>query len=305
MEFPLFSYNDTPAELEEVKVKHEQATTALQALVNQAREYAIDGLQGVADLQAAIASAQALLDNPISLTKDLEQSANNLKKTIDTFFSALMQPANDKTSKMANPNFISGNNNGWDNSKPVVNEGVGEFFNCTFDMNQTVMGLENGHYLATVQGFYRNGATPESYAAHNDGTEQLNALFYGNGTEKPLCSLYDYETGGWNRGYADNMAQAHDGFTADADNYINYLLVEVTDGTLKIGIKKDTPVLFDWTCFNNFRLFFIPKDNTTGIKGTLGDKCGENSFYSLDGKARNTPSAGVNIHNGKKIIIKD
>ena len=53
--------------------------------------------------------------------------------------------------------------------------------------------------------------------------------------------------------------------------YMHELEVEVTDGTLQIGIEKTVASKYDWTCFDNFRLTYM------GICFSIDDK--QESFY--------------------------
>ncbi len=143
-----------------------------------------------------------------------------------------------------------------------------EKWNCTFDIYQTLTDLPNGVYELSVQGFYRNGGNAEASASHNDGTEALNALLYANEATTPLMSVYaeskEAAEGGWKTstaaGYVPNsMSDASAVFSAGAyaDNKI---LVEVTDGTLTIGVKKEEAVSNDWTIFDNFELAYLGEE---------------------------------------------
>ena len=301
LEIPDYEWNSEPVTNDEAQQQLQQLKNKLQALADRARNLYIEGANGAETLKQAIAGAESQLDQGV--INRLNAAYSTLGNALTTYMQKLMAAKNEQTSKLQNPNFSSNSNKGWQGSKPALEAGVGEFFNMTFNTYQTLTGLENGTYLIYVQGFYRNGSQDQSYAAHNAGTEKLFALLYGNDKSLPLCSLYDYETGGWNRGFADNRHQANEGFTASKDNYANYLLAEVTDGTLRLGLKKTAQVGLDWTCFNNFRLFYVPA-KATGVSEAKTFKSPTSLYYTVGGVPSQHPVSGLNIWNGKKVIVK-
>jgi len=126
-------------------------------------------------------------------------------------------------------------------------------------------GLANGTYAVSVQGFYRQGGYNDAASKHVAGTESLNAILYANDQEQPLMSIFEgagKATGGGTATatgidgvFPNNMAAASYFFSAGL--YWNTVYVTVTDGTLKIGIKKSASVGADWTIFDNFRLQYF------------------------------------------------
>lgn len=65
---------------------------------------------------------------------------------------------------------------------------AGEFYDCTFNLQQTLVGLPAGMYRLTTQAFYRNGNNP---SAKVDDSDQLkydvneNAYLYFSDKEIP------------------------------------------------------------------------------------------------------------------------
>lgn len=160
------------------------------------------------------------------------------------------------------------------NGGPVLN-GVNENFcaekwgAAAFDVNQTLTGLPNGTYKLQVQGLFRvggggNNATlaAEQYAA---GNPALNAVFYGNSSEMPLMSVIEEAKDGTAPNYGDYFSTTF-GYVPQsqlgASNFFNEglyehsLYVTVTDGTLKMGVKKSIELGNDWVVFDNFRLAY-------------------------------------------------
>jgi len=141
-----------------------------------------------------------------------------------------------------------------------------EKWNCNFDIYQDLTGLPNGFYKLSAQGFYRAG---------NGGATSMEryAYLYANEVSTPLQNINVeagnsvFESGNVStvEGMGivpNNMNTASAGFTVGlyADNSV---LVEVTDGTLRIGVKKDTLITSDWTMFDNFELTYYGTEKPT------------------------------------------
>ena len=118
-----------------------------------------------------------------------------------------------------------------------------EKWNTTFDVYQGLKGLPNGLYKLSVQGFYRAGGVGST------GTGR-NAYLYANTATTPLMNI-NAESGT----VPTNQKSACDAFVKDlySDNSV---FVIVTDGTLRVGIKKEELIESDWTCFDNFQLTY-------------------------------------------------
>ena len=150
-----------------------------------------------------------------------------------------------------------------------------------YDVNQRLTGLPKGFYELRMQGFYREGGgdnSPEiatsNYAA---GKSELNAILYANEEHIPLSSImseaqegpvnntYFYKT---TMGYVpQSMIGASLLFNEGL--YQHSLIVEVTDGTLCVGVKKNVASVNDWACFDNFELYYYglskPQPKPEGI----------------------------------------
>ena len=186
---------------------------------------------------------------------------------------------------------------GWDIVKANT---IQEFWNTqTFDYHQTISGLPNGTYKFSVRGYYRDGSsqtrdyTMYGYGADKfvNGTEQLRAIYYANGTSAPIMSLYAgakkapeegfsfqaEREGGKSSGlYVPNTP--HEANCALwTGNYQNAeITVTVTDGTLKFGVKKEAGVVDDWCVISNFSLKYLgskvlqtPEEALKGLKAIL------------------------------------
>ena len=135
-----------------------------------------------------------------------------------------------------------------------------------FDTYQ-VVNLPNGTYELSVQGYYRYNNTTDNtndvaIAAHADGTEVINSFFYANDVEMPFKSIADDEAAAAleaeGKGLPFSQGDAAAAFAMGL--YVNTLTVEVTDGTLKIGVKKTSHPGCDWTVWDNFTLTKVVPD---------------------------------------------
>lgn len=98
------------------------------------------------------------------------------------------------TKVIVNSDFATMSSTGWDVKDGTMafqsNNSVeaGEFYNCTFNLQQSLVGLPAGMYRLTTQAFYRNGNKP---SAKVDGSDQLkydvneNAYLYFSDKEIP------------------------------------------------------------------------------------------------------------------------
>jgi hypothetical protein len=94
-----------------------------------------------------------------------------------------------------------------------------------------------------------------------------------------------------------------------ADLYKNKLIVEVTDGTLRIGVKKTTTSpTTSWTVFDNFELYYLGTEMPSAIEHISPEKAHDESesIYDLTGRrlVGKPRSKGIYIINGKKRLVK-
>lgn len=132
----------------------------------------------------------------------------------------------------------------------------------TWDINQTITDIPNGYYRVSCQAFQR---------ISNSTTGGATVKFYGNSVEKDVELMYNLKevtfsgmgsTKTGNYYYPNTMTEASKYF--NAGYYQHELIVLVTNGTLKIGIKKTSDTGKDnncWTCFDNFQLYYLGTSN--------------------------------------------
>lgn len=150
---------------------------------------------------AAMTTAQGIYDNGTAADAEIPAAIKALNGGVtkyvinDITANASVDKPADITKVIANSDFATMSSTGWnvidgnmgfqaDNSVEA-----GEFYNCTFNLQQTLVGLPAGMYRLTTQAFYRNG---NDASAKVDGSDdQLkygvneNAFIYFSDKEIP------------------------------------------------------------------------------------------------------------------------
>ena len=114
-----------------------------------------------------------------------------------------------------------------------------------YDIHQTLTGLPNGVYQLRAQGFYKAGAG-----------EGVIAKLYAGSAETPLKNITDGSN-------PANCEAAGNAF--NVGEYKNAVTVEVTDGTLRIGIKAEGADAAGWCVFDNFELYYYGTETTVAV----------------------------------------
>ena len=179
---------------------------------------------------------------------------------------------NERASSWKNEFKNAGNNQiaGDRNEDCRYNRAVETWSNSTGMFYQNISGLPNGTYHLTLQGFYRDSSTSGAGAKHNNGSEVIRAFYFANevaapllsicenGVEDPISNMFPVESDGYYLP-GDGGSALPNASLAFANGYYWNPEIEVlvTDGTLKIGVKKDAGVSDDWTVFDNFKLTYL------------------------------------------------
>lgn len=149
---------------------------------------------------AAVATAQGIYDNGTAADAEIPAAIKALNEGVTKYVindiiadASEAKPA-DITKVIANSDFATMSSTGWDVKDGTMgfqsnnNVEAGEFYNCTFNLQQTLVGLPAGMYRLTSQAFYRNGNNP---SAKVDDSDQLkydvneNAFIYFSDKEIP------------------------------------------------------------------------------------------------------------------------
>ena len=219
---------------------------------------------------------------------DAEQLATETA-TIDTWTKKAIAEGFEKdteiTDMLVNADFA----NGFEGWEGVTATGSGtngkiraaESYAKTFDMYQTLTDLQNGIYEFQVYGTFRPGG---SMSTGNRYSTNLAASIYANESEVylpavieemiPVSQAVDLENCWIGEDAAVRDLEIYDEYETEllgyvphgiqsccyafqAGRYANSIVVEVTDGTLTVGIKNPgTGLNYDWTGFGNIKLFY-------------------------------------------------
>lgn len=189
-----------------------------------------------------------------------------------------------------------------------------EKYNTMYDMYQDLVGLPNATYKVTVQGFYREGDYGPAAELRKQGEEHLYAQLYANDVSVPIKSIFEHANFIPNYGVEtefgfipNNMIEGGNYlWYNDAQNYMNELWVRVTDGTLRLGIRKDVYVEKDWTLFDNFTLTCYGNATPPTAVASVTADTKTAAVYTLNGTCVDTTQLkpGIYVTEGKKVIVK-
>lgn len=294
---------------------------------------------------AAMATAQGIYDNGTAADAEIPAAIKALNEGVtkyvinDIIEGASVDKPADITKVIANSDFATMNSTGWDviDGKMAfqANNSVeaGEFFNCTFNLQQTLVGLPAGMYRLTTQAFYRNGK------AAKDGSDELkydvneNAFIYFSDKEIPTeegkkvatelpeskqaiktITAHKIAEDKWNDvGLSDNggLKKMKDGMyipdnmitaqaffkSAAGSAYDSEPLNFNYDGNsdFRIGLIKNVTVTDDWTIVKNFKLYYLGVD-PTGISEIVTDaNAVATKIYNASGMQIGKLQKGINI----------
>ena len=285
----------------------------------------VEGTGSVAQLEAALSQAESRAESettPVGLSQLL---ADTRQAGMDFLMSVSATSANepfDLTFLLTNPT-LRENAEGWTVSQaPAIGYGCAEYFQTSFDLNQTLQSMPLGNYRITVQGFQRPGAWNAIYDAFlSDSVAGINAnLYAGTKTAKFRHACADAQTkklSGTEKEVAtglfipDNMQAASLYF--DKGLYLNTLDYTHTSTTattknLKLGVKGTNAASGYWCIFRNFGLYFYgqfdPLNPDVDAIRQVEAGAEDAPFYDLQGRRVQAPSRGLYIRNGRIMLVK-
>ena len=211
---------------------------------------------------------------------------------------------------------------GW-SVTPAISYSCAEFYEKTFDFNQTVRNLPNGTFRVMVQGFQRPGTYTQAYNDYAAGTNNVNASFYfGSKSVKMRHIAEDAQTRKLGVGsevlvggkyyVPDNMQAAANYFKKGFYENEVVTTLSSTSTSLKIGLRCSSMPSRYWVIFDNFRLYFYGSVSTEVVTNintaTTAAATMTDAVYTLDGR-RVTSSTqqlkpGLYIVNGRKTVVK-
>ena len=264
------------------------------------------------ELQALLGENEDLKSSDVyqnAVAAVLTGDAQTMQDALQAFYSYLQSP--EFLSQVRNGNFDAGTSHwigngsaGGDMRNPCV-----EAFNCNFDFHQTLTGLENGFYKLTVQAFQRPYNNLSAYSNYINNKGKICTWIYMNDVQKevknvmaePVEQPYTWGASYKNKNGTytpDAQSSASEAFSMGM--YENSLGVEVTDGTLKVGIKSSgSSNASRWSCWDNFRLektetLYVDEEET-GVSLPAASVAGADAIYNVQGVRLPTLGHGVNI----------
>lgn len=234
------------------------------------------------------------LEDIIAKMELLTQSAEHSLVTEDT----------DVTEFIANASFTD-KETGWvietnDDTKIKFENGLMALDEFSGEVRQTLLGMPNGVYELTVQGFQRSWwnfeemdeqwANGEQDALHeavhsylflNDGEQRMKHSFDDGFNED-----FTQDMSSWDIRYGEKSQVMMPNTTGGANQYFekgyfkNSIQAFVIDGTLTFGIRNYGDQGAHWGCYDNFTLHYIGKDLEKAL--TLLQQKVDNTKHYLD-----------------------
>ena len=291
---------------------------------------AVPHVEDVEGTDAAIETIVSELENKRGQSLSVSEIATLLANAEE----ALMQfLANATPSKVEQPfdltymvaNAAIDDATGWSDS-PTLSYSCMEYYQATFDFNQTIKELPAGTYQVRVQAFQRPGSSTDSYNAYIGGKNNVTTLLYANSTAQKIQHIAseaqtsqlggnESSVGSSPTKYIPNNMEAASIYFKKG-LYDNAVTTELTTekGSLKMGLRCNSSADYYWSIFDNFRLYYygsMSKEVVNNIN-TLIDStplC-PTDVYSVTGvRVGNTDDinalpAGIYYTCGKKILVK-
>lgn len=239
----------------------------------------------------------------------------------------------DFTALLASPSFEdingAGSAEGWMGADGTLNGDVKayEFYiditkrTKGFDLYQELKNIPNGTYRIEVSAYERIGSALNDYDIYKAGKDTATTYLYAGsdgdtiqtkvarlasgaflsndafGIEgcTPVDTIFDETQTDTLMHVANTMASAVTMF-ADYGEYTNTYYVKVTDGTLRLGIKKEVVGDKDWIMIDNWKLYYHGT-NSQDINEVLGTGAAvvKRDIFTLGGAQVGKLQQGVNI----------
>ena len=190
----------------------------------------------------------------------------------------------DLTFLIENADFTEGTE-GWSLS-PTYGYGAVEFYQTTFDLYQILPNMPSGKYQFAVDAFQRPGANADVYTAYTNGTDNVNAVMYVNGTSQKIKNVMsgaqassisngEYTTEG--NTYVPNNMESGSTYLA-RNKYNNTMQGEFPAGNLRIGLRGTVSDTYYWTMADNFKLYYLGSD---GVVLSLKEQLASDGFNKI------------------------
>ena len=207
----------------------------------------------------------------------------------------------------------------WENKNTVL-----YMNNGTEERSDYLKSICDGQFTEpSFEGFFK--ITDGDYSVGNNGS----FIWYEELTDEDKEAFTDPETGEYyydDRINMDSPGYPYDAKVVDGDDtfwyptsmagvyrrmqmnpeaWCNSVQIMVEEGsTLQLGLKKTAAIGGDWAIFDDFQLFYLGTKTPDAIEGIASETPATTSIYNLAGQKLNAIQKGINIVNGKKILVK-
>ena len=260
--------------LAEVKANASDLLERIKALVAVPHTEDVEGVDET--INTLIASLESSLQNATSsseiqplLNEATEAAFDFLCKATPIYVSKPF----DLTYLVKNPGMDA--TEGWSDS-PTISYSCGEYYERTFNFNQTISHLPAGTYQWRAKAFQRPGKAAECAGAN------VTAFIYAGTKSAKVAHIMDgaqQSKLGGNESYVNGLYIPNN--MEAASKYFNKGLYEshvtsklaTNDGQLKVGLISNSMNSYYWVIFDNFRLCFYgkltPEEVENSIKGDV------------------------------------
>ena len=193
------------------------------------------------------------------------------------------------------------------------------------ELHQTINGLPKGDYEVTVHTYYRAGYYDEEYALFQSAgaeathlttlyaktadqtyeTKVMNLFEGASPTKVADENCYQYSSGDINGWYAPDGTTPTAAWFADG-RYLNTLpfRIEEEGGSVTIGLEKTEILPNDYEVVGAWHLYYLGDANAIDWSHLLQKETEETVIYNLNGQRLSAPQRGINIINGKKVLVR-
>ena len=304
---------------------------------------ALDNSNAASSVKNEAAALQGRILSGIEDHEFEDAEVQGLLDEIDAMITKLGIPAGAENATDANPSDFTRtipnptydeNVNGWSGTGAAWGGETAqnaEIFNKDFDYYKELLGLYEGTYQVSVQGFYRYGSAENDYNTWIENPElNNNAFLYAsviNGTDtvtfsKPLIRLAaeassEEEYGEPGDGYVWAKASTGNGdgmvvcnsmttgsYEFENGKYTNNVVTfKVNEGAkVRIGLKKNVNIDNNWTLWDNWGLTYFGKNSDKAVDGDASGIKSINDlpklkveFFTLDGRKATAVQKGIMI----------
>lgn len=287
--------------------------------------------EGLNDKSFTNEEAEKLYKSATGMVSTIKTSAKLNEAGVDPSEATEENPI-DVSAVIENATFdVVGDFTGWSGSSfgaGGATSTCAERYAMDFDTYQDLGGLPAGYYILKADGYYRRGSAENDYKIEqaNADSARFVKLYAISSVAEVSVPVVSISTGAITKDEVLTFASStNDCATVGEELYVPNMMttgnawfeagyygneapvIQVSeDGVLRIGVKTDGRTGFtdDWAIFDNFQLFYLGT-TVTGIEEiSKVEEVTVKGIYNLAGQKLSAPQKGINIIDGKKVLVK-